>query len=146
MSYSDRQLAQILSRLRELEQEVTELRLRDAEPSSWITSPMGEGRLFKTPVGGIAARSGTTVSSATCTEYKLVSGTLTTNTETETVYNPWPVAIPAGYYIVAQQEQISSEWIALFPGIVDVRYVHDTALEQSLDKVNYTNIETPQVC
>lgn len=104
-----------------------------------------ESRLFLTPGGGIAARSGTTVSSASCTEYKLASGTLTTNTNSQTVYNPWPVAIPASYYIMAQKEQLSGYWIALFPGVLNVRWV-DPDLEQTLDGSTYSNIDTAEAC
>lgn len=103
-------------------------------------------KLVKTPGGGIAARSGTSISSASCVEFKIVSGTLTTNTDTLDVFNPWPIAIPADYYITAQQEAITGLWVAQFPGVIDVRYVLDTALEHSSDKVTYTNVETPEEC
>ena len=102
-------------------------------------------KLFQTPGGGIAARSGTTVSSATCTEFKLVSGTLTTNTMTATVYNPWPVAIPASYYITAVKESISKFWIVQFPGVIDVQW-DSPDLEQTLDGTTYNNIDTAVDC
>lgn len=98
-----------------------------------------------TPGGGIAARSGTTCSSATCTEYKLVSGTLTTNTNTIEVYNIWPVAIPESYYIMATKEKRSATWIAEFPGVIDVQW-DDPDLEQTLDGSNYLNIDTAVDC
>jgi len=61
---------------------------------------------------GIAARSGTTLGSATCTEFKIEAGVLVTNTETITVRNLSLFAIPANAYLLAHQESISSEWIA----------------------------------
>lgn len=122
---------------------------KQTEQRDWSRPPSagggGNAKMFLTPGGGIAARSGTTVSSATCTEYKLVSGMLTTNTDTATVYNPWPVAIAAGYYIMAQKEQVSGEWIALFPGVINVRWA-DPDLEQTLDGTNYSNIDTAEAC
>jgi len=122
---------------------------KQTEQRDWSRPSSGSGgsaaKLFMTPGGGIAARSGTTVSAATCTEYKIVTGTLTTNTTTASVYNPWPVAIPASYPILAQKEHVSGEWVALFPGIVDVRWV-DPKLEQSLDKTTYTTIDTAEAC
>lgn len=109
------------------------------------TSGSSSTKLFLTPGGGIAARSGTTVSSATCTEYKLVSGTLTTNTATQTVYNPWPVAIPASYYITATKEAASNFWIAEFPGVVNVSWA-DPVLKQTWDGTNYSTIDTAESC
>ena len=52
--------------------------------------------------GGIAARSGTTVSSASCTELAF-NGTnsLTTGAAALTVYNPWNTAAPASKYALA---------------------------------------------
>lgn len=104
-----------------------------------------ECQLFLTPGGGIAARSGTTVSSATCTEYKLVGSTLTTNTATQTVYNPWPVAIPGTFYITATKEAITGLWIAEFPGVLNVQWATPN-LRQTLDGTNYSNIDTAETC
>jgi len=121
---------------------------RDGEYREGVVRGQGSTaslKLFLTPGGGIAARSSTTVSSATCTEYKIVGTTLTTNTNTQSVYNPWPVAIPASYYITAIKESVSGFWIAQFPGIVNVRWV-DPDLEQTLDGTNYANIDTAEAC
>lgn len=104
-----------------------------------------ESQLFQTPGGGIAARSGTTVSSATCTEFKVVAGVLTTNSATETVYNPWPVAIPASFYITATKEAITGLWIAEFPGVLNVQW-SDPNLRQTLDGTNYSTIDTAENC
>ncbi len=103
------------------------------------------GKIFLTPGGGIAARVGTSVSSATCTMYKFVGGTLTTDTTTAAVYNPWPVAIPAGFYLIAIKEDSTNQWVAMSPGVIDVRWV-DPKLEQSLDKATYTTIDTAEDC
>lgn len=50
----------------------------------------------------------------------------------------------AGYRGVCVKE--AGEYYALGPYVIDVRYVHDTALEQSRKSGTYTNIETPEVC
>lgn len=105
----------------------------------------GETILVKAPGGGIAARSSTTVSSAVCTEFKIVSGTLTTNTNTQTVYNPWPIAIPADFYFVAVKEQVTNFWIAQSPGVVDVKWTTPN-LTQSLDKSAYTTVDATELC
>lgn len=103
-------------------------------------------KIVQTPGGGIAARSGTTVGSATCTEYKINSGTtLATNTSTVTVKNIWPFAIPASMYIMAVKETISSEWVAVHPGVIDVQWTSPD-LEQTLDGSNYSTIDTAEVC
>lgn len=102
-------------------------------------------KIVLTPGGGIAARSGTTVSSASCTEYKIVSGTLTTNTNSLTVYNIWPFAIPASMYIKATKESISGFWLAEHPGVVDVQW-DDPDLEFTRDGSTWINIDTPEEC
>lgn len=102
-------------------------------------------KLVKTPGGGIAARSGTTVSSAACDETKIESGSLVSNAVSLTVLNPWPIAIPANYYIVAVLEQLTGEWIAQFPGVLNVRWV-DPKLEQTSDGATYSTIDTAVNC
>lgn len=102
--------------------------------------------LVKTPAGGLPARSGATLGSASCDVQKATGGTLSSNAESLTVYNPWPIVIPGNYYLLAVQEALTNKWLANFPGVLDVRYVLDTALEQTLDGTNYTNIESPELC
>ena len=104
-----------------------------------------ESILVQTPSGGIAARSGTTCTEETCTEFKLVAGVLTSNTNTVDVYNIWPVAIPGSYYIVAKKEKRSGQWIAEFPGVLNVRWV-DPKLEQTSNGSTYTTIDTAVDC
>lgn len=122
---------------------------KQSEQREWSRPPGGGGsstaRLFMSPGGGIAARAGTTLSSATCTQQKIVSGTLTAEATTAAVYNPWPVAIPASYPFLAQKELGSGEWIALVPGVLDVRWV-DPKLEQTSDGTTYTTIDTAVDC
>lgn len=57
--------------------------------------------ILQTPGGGIAARSGTTVSSANCTVYNALGGTLTSAGFTLPVYNLSTTAVAASAYIVA---------------------------------------------
>jgi hypothetical protein len=102
-------------------------------------------KIVQTPGGGIAARSGTSVSSASCTEFKIAGGTLATNTDTLTVYNPWPFAIPGSFYIVATQEAINGDWLAVHPGIVDVQWNNPT-LQQTYDGSTLQTIDTAETC
>lgn len=95
--------------------------------------------------GGIPARSGTTVGSESCTEYKIVGNTLTTNTESLTVKNITLVAIPAGQYLFAVQESITNFWIAVHPGIIDLR-LDGTALQYTLDGVTWETWHTGTEC
>ena len=94
---------------------------------------------------GIPARSGTTVGSATCTEYKIVGSTLTTNTETITVKNIQAEAIPSGLYVFAVKEALSGFWIAQHPGVLNVRW-NDPDLQQTKNGTSYTNIDTAEDC
>lgn len=57
--------------------------------------------LAMTPSGGIAARSGTTVSSATCNYYRMQNGTLSSASGTITVYNLSTTAVGGSKYIIA---------------------------------------------
>lgn len=54
-----------------------------------------------TPGGGIAARSGTTVSSAACSVVSRSGSTLSTGSNTLSVYNLSTTAVAASVYIVA---------------------------------------------
>ena len=57
--------------------------------------------LCKTDGGGIAARSGTTLSSGTCTVYTATGGSLASTSFTVTVYNLSATAVAASTYIIA---------------------------------------------
>lgn len=57
--------------------------------------------ILQTPGGGIAARSGSTVSSANCTVYNALGGTLTSAGFTLPVYNLSTTAVVGSVYIVA---------------------------------------------
>lgn len=103
------------------------------------------GSILALTGSSIAARSGTTISSGSCTEYKIVAGVLTTNTNSVTIHNPWPVAIPGSYYITAVKEKVTGFWIAQFPGVVDVNW-NSPDLRQTLDGTNYTTIDTATAC
>lgn len=102
-------------------------------------------KLIKTPPAGIAGRIGTAVPSAVCAEFKIVAGVLTATGETLTAYNPWPISIPADYYVTAVQEQISLEWIIQFPGLLNVRWL-DPNLEQTSNGNTYNVIDTAVNC
>ena len=76
-----------------------------------INSPAGElpkGRvlpaeciLCKTPGGGIAARSGTTISSASCDVFRQSSGTISDSGTDATVWNISSTAVAGSTYIIA---------------------------------------------
>lgn len=57
--------------------------------------------LAYTPGGGIAARSGTTVSSANCTVYYNDNGTLTSASFTVPIYNLSTTAVAGSSYVLA---------------------------------------------
>ena len=89
---------QLQRRVNELERLVKAL-MQPKSKAQLIAS--GEALVCKTPGGGIAARSGTTVSSATCTVWKRTGTTLSATTSTVTVYNLSPTAVAATVEIVA---------------------------------------------
>lgn len=68
------------------------------------------GVLAQTPSGGIAARSGTTVTSASCTVYYIDAGTITSYGESIDVYNIAGSAIAGSTYITAKL--VGTVWIA----------------------------------
>ena len=65
--------------------------------------PLGTGGIahFVTPGGGIAARSGATLGSATCTLLSIADGTRSTTATTATVYNNFTSAVGGSVDIVA---------------------------------------------
>lgn len=103
----------------------------------------GAGLIVQTPGGGIAARSGTTVSSASCTKFTISSGSLSTLTDTVTVHNIWPFAIPASHFIMALQS--GGGMIALLPGIVDLR-LSGNDLQYTYDGTNWSTWHTASTC
>jgi hypothetical protein len=72
----------------------------DREHIMSVASRRG-GLVCKTPGGGIAARSGTTVSSATCTVWKRATSTMSAGTTTLPVWNLSTAAVAATEFIVA---------------------------------------------
>lgn len=69
------------------------------------------GRVFVTPSGGIAARSGATLGSATCTHYTVTGGTRASTSDTVTVYNDFTTAIGGSTDIVAIR--VDGIWLAI---------------------------------
>lgn len=85
----------------------------DSEHSDWHNIPSdGSSLVAKSPGGGIAARSGTTVSSATCTVWQRSGTTLSATTQTITVYNLSTTAVGNTVYIVATMTNIG--WVAVW--------------------------------
>lgn len=82
--------------------------------------------------------------SGTCTIYRIISGTPTSQSDTISVLNPWPFTIPSGMRILANQDTYG-DWYAVHPGITNVRWI-DPDLEQTLDGTTYTNIDTAVTC
>lgn len=141
-------ISQLMQRVERLESELQTL--RGAKSASWIRAKGGggssEAAIVKTSGSGIGALSGDTPGSATCTGYQVGSGgDLETSGENPTVYNPWPVAIPPNYYVLAMLEKSSEKWVVVWPGLLNVRWV-DPDLEQTLDGSTYTNIDTAEDC
>lgn len=98
---NDRLMSQVIARLRELEQEVAELRLRDAEPTSWIRADVVEVSVFRTPVGGIPARVVATLGFATCTRVSVADGTRVVTSDTDTIYNDFLSAMQPDVDVIA---------------------------------------------
>ena len=68
------------------------------------------GVICQTPVGGIAARSGTTVTSASCPVYYIDGSTLTAFNESIDVYNLAGAAVAGSTYITAKL--VGTNWVA----------------------------------
>lgn len=108
-----------------------------------INAGGSSSKIFKA-TSGIAARSGTTISGATCTEFKNVSGTLTTNTTTQTVYNLSAVAVPSNGYVIGHKEAISNVWVCE-PAIVGLR-LSGSDFQYTIDGTTWTTWETGTAC
>jgi hypothetical protein len=66
--------------------------------------------IVKVHASGIAARSGTTVSSASCDIFEIVGSTLTDTTFNVDVYNLSTTAVTASIYVPASQNRFG-EWV-----------------------------------
>jgi hypothetical protein len=76
------------------------------------TKPPGQqqlSRIFQTPPGGIAARSGTTAGSAECDEYYVSGSTITATGKSYTVHNIFGTTIGSEVYITAKL--VRGKWI-----------------------------------
>lgn len=71
----------------------------------------GEVKFFSTGVGGIAARSGSTLGSATCTMLTVAGGTRATTSTTATVYNDFLTSIGASVDIAAAK--VDGIWLVI---------------------------------
>jgi hypothetical protein len=69
------------------------------------------GVIIKTPVGGIAQRTGTTVSSASCDVFSIVGSTLTDTTENIDVFNISLGAVAGEIFGTAKREYATGKWI-----------------------------------
>jgi hypothetical protein len=105
----------------------------------------GSTVLVLTPGGGIAARSGTTVASATCSKIGLTGTTLGATSGTIEVWNPWPMGIPGSFYILAKREAETGFYFADFPGVLNVRW-DSPDLEQTWNMAGYSVIDTAEEC
>lgn len=105
------------------------------------TGGSGEGgSVIAVANSGIAARSGTTPGSASCTEYKVVSGSLVTNTNTFTVLNISLFAIPSGAFIVANKERISGQWVT--QAVINGLRYQSPNLQYSIDGSTWVTFAT----
>jgi len=69
------------------------------------------GVIIKTPVGGIAARSGTTVYSGSCDVFSIVGSTLTDTTVNIDVFNISLGSVNGEIFGTAKREYASGKWI-----------------------------------
>jgi hypothetical protein len=72
------------------------------------------GVIIKTPAGGIAARSGTTVSSASCDVFSIVGTTLTDTGNNIDVFNISISSVGASKYGLAKKEYATGKWVIDF--------------------------------
>lgn len=107
---NEREAALLRQRVAHLERLVEQL----MQPKSVarIFGGVEEVRLCKNGASTIAARSGSTLSSQSCTVYTATSGTLASTSSTITVYNLSTEAVAANAYIIAAL--ISGIWIAVW--------------------------------
>ena len=86
----------------------------DREHNDWwpTGAESSGGIVMKTSGSGIAARSGTTVSSGTCTEWIRTTSTMSAGTATYTVWNLSTTAVGNSVFIVAIQTNIG--WVAVW--------------------------------
>ena len=73
--------------------------------------PNSSGRIYLTPAAGIAARTGTTAGSATCTIVNTNGPNMSVSSDTQTVYNIFGSAIGGDVYITAKRND-NGDWIA----------------------------------
>lgn len=72
------------------------------------------GVIIKTPSGGIAARSGTTVSSASCDVFSIVGTTLTDTGNNIDVFNISISSVGGSKYGLAKKEYATGKWVIDF--------------------------------
>lgn len=72
------------------------------------------GVIIKTPSGGIAARSGTTVSYGSCDVFSIVGTTLTDTGNNIDVYNVSISPVGASKYGLAKKEYATGKWVIDF--------------------------------
>lgn len=78
---------------------------RDPFGDLYVVNLATRSGIYKAPGGGIAARSGTTLGSATCTLQSVDGGTLSAESTTETIYNMDSAnAVGADAYIHAKED------------------------------------------
>jgi hypothetical protein len=72
------------------------------------------GVIIKTPAGGIAARSGTTVSSGSCDVFSIVGTTLTDTGNNIDVFNISISSVGGSKYGLAKKEYATGKWVIDF--------------------------------
>lgn len=109
----ERLLHQIAVRL-----SLLETRVAQSEQARWGGTGMTLGYTpgsvihFKSPGGGIPARSGTTLGSATCDHYTRTGTTLASSGRAVTIYNDSTTAFTGNIYGVAGQDDAYG-WVAI---------------------------------
>ena len=96
MGMVSQEVVQLQRRLADLERLVNSLLTPKSKPRVIV----GQSNLVaKSPSGGIAARSGTTISSAVCTIWTRSGSTLSATSQTATVYNLSSSAVAGSVYV-----------------------------------------------
>ncbi len=106
-----RTVAQLERKVIELAQLVRSLLKPNSRARIISSTASIDCRVFLTPGGGIPARSGATLGSATCTHYTVTSGTRASAATSHTVYNDFTSAVAGSTDIVAIK--VNGIWLAI---------------------------------
>lgn len=137
-----REQQQLMLRVGELERLVKQL-LQPKSVARLIIPDASNSAIFQA-TSGIAARSGTTITYATCARQTVASGNIASASSTDSVGNFGLKAIATNAYIIAHE--IDSKWITNSAiAIIDIR-VSGTTLQYTVDGSTWVTWHTGTTC